>query len=123
MQYEDTTKQIIGAAYDTYNLLGAGYVEKDYSIIFARELEKRGLHFQKEVACLLLYDTGLTAKSKRADYVIEDKVVVELKQLPDISKSHVLQTVSYLKLLKLEVGLVINFSYKRVQIKRVINSL
>ena len=107
-RHSGITEKIIGAAYDVYNELGFGFLEKVYENALAIELKRKGLRFAQQKPIKIFYREMLVG-DYTADLVVDDKVVVELKAVNKLDKIHEVQLVNYLKALKVEVGLLINF--------------
>ena len=118
--HKDLTKKIIGACFLVYNTLGYGYQEKEYQKALAAELSKLGLRFEKELHSVLLYE-GVKIRGYFVDFVVEGKVVLELKVANQVYQKHFLQTAQYLKNNSLQLGLIVVYSPTGVIIKRVVN--
>ena len=111
MYYEkDLTGKIIGAAIEVHRALGPGLLESAYHACLAHELSLRGLSFQHEKPVPVEYKgVGLDC-GYRLDFLVGDKVVVELKAVDAIHPVHEAQILTYLKLTGCRVGLIINFN-------------
>lgn len=107
---EEILNQVIDAAGEVYRILGAGYQESIYEEAMAVEFRKRKLKYEVERTTEVFYK-GEKVGEHRLDFIVEGKLVVELKAATSISKSHIAQMNSYLKTLKKEKGLLINFPY------------
>lgn len=118
--YEDITYKINGAAYKVYNKLGYGYREKVYHKGFIEEFKIEKLKFKWECPAIIKYNGKIVAKYY-IDFVVEDKIVVELKIANDFYVRDVKQVLSYLKAKDLRLGLLIIFNKDGVKIKRIIN--
>lgn len=118
--YKDLTEKLIGAAFKVYNRLGYGFREKEYQRAYASELELLALKYQRELYCNLKYNEKIISKFF-IDFLVEEKVVVELKVAEDFYKKHFDQVMTYLKDNRLQLALLIIFTSKRVLIKRIIN--
>ena len=116
LSHSDLTEQVIGCAYEVYNNLGSGFLEKVYENALCIELKKHGLNIETQKEIIVFYK-GNQVGQYFADLVIEDLVVVELKAVDKIAAIHELQLKNYLKATELEVGLLINFGPK-VEIRR-----
>ena len=103
-------KQTIEAVKEVYKILGAGYEEAIYEEALALEFRKRKMNYEVERNTEVFYK-GEKVGVHRLDFILENKLVVELKAVSSISKSHIAQTLSYLKTLGLKIGLLINFPY------------
>ncbi len=115
-KHADLTEKIIGCAYKVYNQLGAGFIEKIYENALIIELRNAALNVQQQYPVKVYYQ-GILIGDYVADIVVEDKVVVELKAVSQLTKAHEVQLINYLKATKLEVGLLINFG-DQISIKR-----
>ena len=116
----EITERIIGAAYEVYNILGYGFLEKVYENALVLELRGDGLDVKQQHPITVIYK-GEVIGEYFADLIVEDKVIVELKSANAIDPAHEVQLVHYLKATKLEVGLLINFG-KEIKIMRKILS-
>lgn len=120
LKYSDITEKIIGCAMKVHQKMKAGYVESVYQKCLAIELKKANLPFLQEVEVPIYYDEILVGK-RRVDFLVEEKIIVELKALSELTGQHLAQTINYLETHNLEVGLLINFGAKSLQFKRLIN--
>lgn len=118
--YKDLTEKVIGALFRTYNKMGYGYREKEFQRGFAEELQTLGLAFQRELFCNLLYGDKIISRFF-IDFLVEGKLVVELKVAQQFYKKHFDQVMTYLKTNHLQMGLLAIFTKDMVQIKRIIN--
>jgi len=124
MKHQDITEKIIGAAFEVHKFLGNGFQEVIYQRALAYEMEKVYLRFQREIEQAIFYkDLPNPIGTRRADFVVEGKVLVELKALVQLEEVHWAQTLNYLKAYKLEVGLLINFGAKSLVFKRFVNNV
>ena len=121
-KYSDITRRIIGAAMKVHSTLGNGFQEVIYQRALAIEMAKQGLSFQRELEMQIYYD-GQEIGTRRVDFMVEDKVMVELKALTTLEDVHMAQAINYLEAYKLEVGLLLNFGAKSLEYKRVVKSL
>ena len=117
MEYEEITHKIIGAAYQVFNQLGFGFLESVYQKAMIIELAKHGLKVESEKPLQVFYDDQVVGDFN-ADLFVENAIVVELKSLQNLAKSHEVQLVNYLNGLKKEIGLLINFGPSGVEVKR-----
>jgi GxxExxY protein len=118
--YADLTDKIIKAAFEVYKCLGDDLLEKYYQKALAIELKKLGLLFQEQVMVPLIYN-GVSIGRYFLDFVVENKVAVELKKDNNFGKKNIDQLYSYLKVQDLQLGLLINFTKTGVKIKRIVN--
>jgi len=121
-KYFDITRKIIGAAMKVHSMLGNGFQEVIYQRALAIEMAKQGLSFQRELEMQIYYD-GQEIGTRRVDFLVEDKVMVELKALTTLEDVHLAQAINYLEAYKLEVGLLLNFGAKSLEYRRLIKSL
>ena len=117
MEYEDLTHKIIGCAYKVFNQLGFGFLESIYRKAMVIELDKVGLKADEERSLKVYYDDIIVGNFS-LDLFIEDTIVVELKSAQNLLLEHELQLVNYLKGLKRDIGLLINFGQSGVEVKR-----
>jgi GxxExxY protein len=118
--YEDLTENIIGASFSVYNQLGFGHREKVYQRAHEEEYKEIGLHYKKECPVRIFYKDRLIAKYY-LDFLIEDKVVVELKVANNFYTKDIKQILAYLKANNYRLGLLIIFKKEGVRVKRIIN--
>jgi GxxExxY protein len=124
MSHSTTTQQIIGAAIKIHRKLGPGLLESAYEACLAHELEKAGFHVQRQKAVPLVYETVKLDCGFRADLVVNGEVVIEIKCKEALHPVDQAQLLSYLRLLNLQVGLLINFHVVALKdgIKRMVNN-
>ena len=114
---DDLTYKIIGCAMKVHATLGNGFQEVIYQRALAIEMRKQGLHFDREIAMPLFYD-GQEIGSRRADFMVETKVLVELKAVIQLQDVHLAQGLNYLVAYKVDKGLLLNFGAKSLEVKR-----
>jgi len=120
-KYSDITRKIFGAAMKAHSTLGNGFQKVIYQRALAIEIAKQDLSFQRELEMQILYD-GQEIGTRRVDFLVEDKVMVEVKALTTLEDVQLAQVINYLEAYGLEVGLLINFGAKSLQYRRVVNS-
>lgn len=120
-KYSDITEKIIGASMKVHNTLGNGFQEVIYQRCLAIELERYGLGFVREQDQTIYYE-DIDVGTRRADFIVEDKVLIELKAISNLDNVHLAQTLNYLTAYNLEIGLLINFGNTKLQFRRLINS-
>ncbi|PIR96202.1 MAG: GxxExxY protein [Candidatus Doudnabacteria bacterium CG10_big_fil_rev_8_21_14_0_10_42_18] len=118
--YTDLTDKIIKAVFKVYNELGDDLLEKYYQKALALELKNLGLKFLEQVAVPLSYNEA-TIGRYFLDFIVENKVVLEIKKHNNFGNKNIEQLLSYLKVKKLKLGLLINFIKIGVRIKRIVN--
>lgn len=111
------TGKIIAAAYEVYNTLGFGYLEKVYENSMVIELRKQGLAASQQSPLTVFYSEHIVGDFY-ADLVVDNRVIVELKSVTRITPEHETQLVNYLTVTKQDVGLLINFGCEGVEVKR-----
>ncbi|SRR5258706_2352669 len=123
-KYADITRKIIGCAMSAHSYLGNGFQEIIYQRALAYELQQVHLNFQRELEMDIFYkDMIEPIGSRRIDFMVENKVLVELKATTELEAGHYAQTLNYLRAFKVEVGLLINFGEKSLRYKRLIHSI
>ena len=105
----DFSHDIIGAAVEIQRVLGSGLLQSAYAAAFAVELDERELVFEREVPVEAWYKDKPLGVAYRADFIVEGKVIVELKALETVTELHRAQLLSYLRVSGLKLGLLINF--------------
>lgn len=122
MLFEDITKIIIGCAIEVHKELGPGLLESAYEECLYYELQKAGLKVEKQKAIPVVYKEIKLDCGYRADLIVEDKIVIELKTVDDFNPVHEAQILTYLKFAEKKLGLLINFNVLRLKdgIKRYI---
>ena len=122
MEYEKLTEKIIGCSYRVYNTMGFGFLESVYQKCMLIELEKAGLNAESQKPIAVHFGNEILGEFI-ADIIVNDTVIVELKSVRQIIKSHEVQLVNYLVATGKPVGLIINFGTKKVEIKRKVKDL
>lgn len=123
LQHKDITEKIIGAAFDVHSFLGNGFQEVIYQRALAYEMSLRNLEFAREIEQEIFYkELEEPIGTRRADFVVEGKILVELKAVKEIEDVHLAQALNYLKAYRLEVGLLINFGSKSLTFRRLVLS-
>src|SRR4051812_9806064 len=115
----DVTEVVIGSAFEVANVLGAGFLEKDYERALLRELAVRGVNAKAQVSFPVCYK-GLCVGEYVPDLVVEGKVIVELKCVDRLANEHLAQCINYLKASGFPVALLINFQRPKVEWKRIL---
>jgi len=116
---ETVVTRTIGCAIRVHQTLGPGFTEGIYQDALAVELEVEGLRFDREFEILMLY-RGRPLRKQRLDIVVDRVIVIELKAVERLDRSHQMQLLSYMKAAKLPVGLLMNFhaDYLKSQLRR-----
>jgi GxxExxY protein len=119
----ELAKRILDAAFVVHTKLGSGLFESVYEVVLAHELRKKGLTVERQKAMSIFYDGIRFDEAFRADLVVNEKAVVELKSTDALSSVHAKQLLTQLRLSGLKLGLLINFGEAHLKngIKRVIN--
>ena len=125
MDENEIAKIIVDAAFQIHKRLGPGLLESVYEVVLAHELKKRGLRVKRQVPVAIVYDDIKFDVGFRADLIIEDKVIVELKSVENVVPVHKKQLLTYLRLADKRLGLLINFGAELIRdgISRVVNGL
>lgn len=118
--YEDLSYKIRGACFNVHNNLGGGHKEGIYQKALAIELEKSGIKFEREKSLAIKYENE-SIGVYRPDFLINGEIILELKAVDFMPKDYEVQLLHYLKSTKLSLGFLINFSPKKVEIRRRIN--
>jgi len=121
MLYKELTEKIIAAAMQVHKTLGNGFQEVIYQRAMEIELRIMGLSFEREKEMTIFY-RGEDIGTRRVDFFVETKIMVELKAIIILEDVHLAQAMNYLEAYNMEVGLLINFGAKSLQFKRVHNN-
>ena len=117
MDINELTYQINGVIFEVNRILGAGFLEKVYESALLFELRQRGLHAECQVPIKVVYKNQIVG-DYYADIVVENKIILELKAIESLQKIHEAQLLNYLKATEYKIGLLVNFSYPKAEIKR-----
>lgn len=118
MERGDITYRIIGCAMKVHNTLGNGFQEVIYQRCLAIELKKAGINFGREIEQTIYYE-GFDVGTRRADFVVDGQILVELKAIISLEDVHLAQTKNYLTAYNFDKGLLINFGSASMQHKLV----
>lgn len=117
MELNEITESVIGCAMKVSSALGTGFLEKVYENALAIEMRKAGLSFGQQESVKVLYE-GECVGDYVADFVVEGRVLLELKSAKTIDAAHQAQLLNYLRATVMKVGLLLNFGTSRMGIKR-----
>ncbi len=120
MKHKELTHKIIGCAMKVHSVLGSGFQEVIYQRALAIEMEKQGLSYAREMEMEIYYD-NIQIGTRRVDFFVENKIMVELKALSKLDDQNLAQTMNYCQAYNLPIGLLLNFGSKSLQYKRVYN--
>jgi GxxExxY protein len=125
MTENEIAREVVDAAYKVHCELGPGLLESVYEVVLASELRDRGLAVERQKPIPILYGTYRFEEGFRADIVVGDKVILELKSLEKVAPVHKKQLLSYLRLSNKRLGLLINFGEELIKdgITRLVNGL
>jgi GxxExxY protein len=118
--HADVTRRIIGASMKIHCFLGNGFQEKIYQRCLEIEFQKMKLDYEREKAQTIYYD-GIAVGTRRVDFLVKEKILVELKAVTVLENAHFAQAINYLEAFHLEVGLLINFGTTSLQFNRLQN--
>ncbi|MFT3933929.1 MAG: GxxExxY protein [Chitinophagaceae bacterium] len=121
MIYEELTRKIIGCSLEVHKQLGNGFQEVIYQRALDIEMRIAGLTFAREMEMPIFYREEQLG-TRRVDFFVEGKIMVELKALLHLEDVHLAQAINYLEAYKMEIGLLINFGAKSLEFKRVHNN-
>jgi len=125
MTENEVAKVIVDCAYKVHTTLGPGLLDSVYEAALAYELGKRGLRAERQKPLPVVYENIRLEEGYRADLVVSDLVIVELKSVEEIALVHKKQLLTYLRLADKRLGLLINFGTARIRdgISRIVNGL
>ena len=119
-QFEKLSNKIIGAAIEVHSELGPGFLESIYEEALKLELSEHDLKFEAQKEINIEY-LGVLVGTHRLDIIVEDKIIIELKAVKDLTDIHFVQLRSYLKTIDLKIGPLLYFSKPTLEIRRVVN--
>jgi GxxExxY protein len=116
-------KLVVDAAYHVHTKLGPGLLESVYEVVLAHEIEKRGLALERQASIPIQYDGLVFDEGFRADMIVEDAVIIELKSVESVAPVHKKQLLTYLRLTDKKLGLLLNFGAPLIKkgIFRIVN--
>lgn len=125
MTENEISKIVVDCCYKIHTSLGPGLLESVYEEVLSYELQKRGLKIDRQKGLPVLYDDLKMELGFRADIIVENKVILELKSLEVLAPVHSKQLLTYLKITGLKLGLLINFGELLIKdgIHRIVNNL
>ncbi len=125
MSENEVARIIVDVAFKIHTTLGPGLLESAYETVFLYELTKRGLRVLRQVGIPIVYAGLQFEEGFRADLVVEDRVIVEIKSVEQIAAVHKKQLLTYLRLADKRLGLLINFGEALIKdgVSRVVNGL
>lgn len=125
MTENEIAKVIVDAAFQIHKGLGPGLLETVYEVVLAHALKRRGLKVERQVPVAIVFEGIRFDEGFRADLIVEDKVIVELKSVEKVIPVHKKQLLTYLRLTDKKLGLLINFGSELIRdgISRVVNGL
>ena len=118
--YKDESYSIIGICMEIHNQLGHGFSEIVYKDALELEFKENEIFFEREKEYLVYYKGQLLKHRFYADFVVENKIILEVKCAVAISDEHVAQTINYLKISDSKLGLIVNFARGKMEYKRVL---
>ena len=125
MRENEITGEIVDAAYQIHTKLGVGLLESVYKAVMAYELKKRGLRFERQKPIPVVYEDVHLGEGFRADFTVENLVIIELKSVEIVASVHKKQLLTYLRLTNKHLGLLIKFNTDLIKngITRIVNNL
>ena len=122
MEYRELTEEIIGCAYRVYNRMGFGFLESVYEKCMLIELKKAGLNPDSQKSIKVYYDDEIVGDFV-ADIIVDDAIILELKSVRRVVRAHEVQLVNYLVATGKPIGLLLNFSERKIEVKRKVKDL
>ncbi len=125
MTENEISKILVDCCFKVHTELGPGLLESVYEEVLSYEIIKRGLLLERQKGIPVIYDEIKMELGFRADIIVENKVIIELKSIEAIAPVHTKQLLTYLKLTGLKLGLLVNFNEALIKdgIKRIVNNL
>ena len=123
MDENEISYKIRGILFEIYNSLGPGLFESVYEEILCHELSRKNIYFTRQKSLPVIWKTLKLDHGFRADIIVENKVIIELKSIESLSEIHTKQLLTYLGVSGLKLGLLVNFNAVPLTIKRFVNKL
>ena len=125
MTENELSKIIVDVSYKIHTKLGPGLLESVYEAVLCYELTKKGLQVERQKPIPVIWEDVYLDIGFRSDLIVENKVIIEIKSVAEISNVHPKQLLTYLKITDLKLGLLINFNESLIKngIKRIVNNL
>ena len=125
MTENEIAKQIMDAAYKVHTTLGPGLLESVYESVLCYEFGKRGLQYERQVVIPIVYEDIQLNEGFRADIIVENKVIIEIKSVTEVAPVHYKQLLTYLRLTDMRLGMLINFNLFLIKdgVRRIVNNL
>lgn len=120
-EIDEIAFKVIGAAMEVYNVIGTGFQEVIYQRALSHEMWERGIEHKREVEYTVLYK-GRQVGTRRADFVVCDNILVEIKAVREIEPVQLAQCLNYIEAYNLPIGLLLNFGSKSLEKRRVTNN-
>ena len=114
MTENDISYKIRGAIFNVYNFLGPGLLESVYEEALVYEIKQLGLKVERQKEVPIKYKDTILNTALRLDLIVEDKVIIELKSVSELKDIHFKQTLTYLRLLELHLGILVNFNTNNI---------
>jgi GxxExxY protein len=118
--YKEESYKIIGKCFDVHNNLGAGFLEIVYKDALEYEFKKANIPFEREKEYKVNYDGNILPHKFYADFVIFDKIILEIKAVSEIHPKFIAQAINYLKVSENKLALIVNFGESQLNYKRII---
>jgi GxxExxY protein len=118
--YKEESYQIIGKCMNVYNNLGGGFLEIVYKDALELEFRKVGIPYQREKEYCVIYEGVVLPHKFVADFVVMDKIILEVKANSGIADDNLAQTLNYLAVSKCKLGICVNFGRRKLEYKRVL---
>lgn len=119
--YKEEAYETVGICMEVHNELGPNLLEIVYKEAIEWELDNRFIHYEREKEFHVYYKKHLLRKKFNADFIVYDKIILEIKAQESISNEDIAQTINYLKLSGCQLGLIVNFGRSKLEIKRLLN--
>ncbi len=119
--YPELCYKLVGLAYTVFNELGHGHLEKIYQKAYAKELKEANILYKEQAPYQVIYKEEVIGNNY-LDFLIEDKLIIELKRSDFYSKKYIDQVSNYIKVSNLKLAILINFTSNGVRVKRIVNA-
>ena len=118
--YKELSYEIMGAIFEVFSELGYGFKERYYEDAIAKEFKNKGIKFERQLPCKLKYKEEIIG-NYRFDFLVEEKITIELKRGNFFSRNNITQALQYLKSANLKLAILVNITSDGVKFKRILN--
>lgn len=118
--YKEECYRLVGLCMEVHKILGKGFSESIYKDALETELQNAGIQYEREKEYEVSYKNRILKHKYRADFVVYNKIILEIKAATNVVEGHVKQTLNYVKAANIQLGIIINFGEDSLKYKRIV---